>query len=280
MESREIEADGIRMRWEEAGTGQPVVLLHGIPTGPSLWRYVVPWLHGCRALAWEMVGYAGSMEQGRGRDISVNRQADYLARWMDAINLERAVVVGHDLGGGVAQIMAVRHPDRVQGLVLMNAISYDSWPILSIKLLRALGPLVARGPKALPFLSMAVLLLRGHDDLDRMKESLGIHWAPYAAQGGTAAFVHQIESLDVQDTLAVADRLPDLDVPARIVWGAADPFQKIHYGERLSRALDAPLDRIEGGRHFVPEDHPERVAATIQELVQSIASPATHDSSM
>ena len=126
MQSRSVDVEGIRMRWEEQGEGYPVVLLHGIPTCPSLWRHVVSRLQGARALAWEMVGYGASMPEGHGRNISVGKQAEYLAAWVRQMELERPVLVGHDLGGGVAQILAVRHPELVGGLVLMNAISYDS----------------------------------------------------------------------------------------------------------------------------------------------------------
>ena len=64
----------------------------------------------------------------------------------------------------------------------------------------------------------------------------------------------------------MADRLGDLDVPARVVWGAADPFQKVVHGQRLVRDLRTELWRIEGGRHFTPEDHLERLAAAINEV--------------
>lgn len=78
-------------------------------------------------MAWEMVGYGASIDEGRERDVSVAKQAEYLAAWMRAVGLdEGAVVVGHDLGGGVAQILAVRQPELVRGLVLANAICYDS----------------------------------------------------------------------------------------------------------------------------------------------------------
>ncbi|MDQ3913294.1 MAG: hypothetical protein M3305_16295 [Actinomycetota bacterium] len=56
MESKFVVAGGVRMRWEESGEGPPVVFVHGIPTSPQLWRYVIPRVEG-RALAWEMVGY-------------------------------------------------------------------------------------------------------------------------------------------------------------------------------------------------------------------------------
>ncbi len=80
--------------------------------------------------------------------------------------------------------------------------------------------------------------------------------------------IRQVRSLDVNDTLSIADQIPNIDVPARIVWGAADRFQKIGYGYRLAYELGAPLDRIDGGKHFVPEDQPDRVAAAVKDLLE------------
>jgi hypothetical protein len=65
-----------------------------------------------------------------------------------------------------------------------------------------------------------------------------------------------VHRLHTADTLQVADRLRDLQVPARVVWGAADPFQRLPYGQRLAWDLRTELWQIEGGRHFTPEDHP------------------------
>ena len=65
----------------------------------------------------------------------------------------------------------------------------------------------------------------------------------------------------------MADRLPGLTVPARVVWGAADRFQKVRYGERFARDLGAGLRRIERGKHFTPEDHPGVVAEEINALL-------------
>ena len=61
-------------------------------------------------------------------------------------------------------------------------------------------------------------------------------------------------------------------MPARLVWGAADEFQEIGYGYRLAYELGAPLEGIEGGKHSVPEDHPEEIAAAVNELLKQTAS--------
>ncbi len=271
MESRTVDVEGIRMCWEEEGEGHPVVFIHGIPTSPRLWRHVISGVQGAYSMAWEIVGYGASLEEGRDRDISVAKQADYLASWMREVGLESAFLVGHDLGGGVAQILAVRRPELVRGLVLINSICYDSWPIPSVKAMRTTGSAVERLPNSAFRLVYSTYLYRGHDDRVRARESIEEHWPYYEEAGGAAAMIRQVRSLDVNDTLVVADRIPDLDVPARLVWGAADLFQKIGYGYRLAYELNASIERIEGGRHFVPEDHPEQVATAVNELLEQTA---------
>lgn len=187
---------------------------------------------------------------------------------MQSVGLdEDALIVGHDLGGGVAQILAVRRPELVRGLVLMNAICYDSWPIPSVKAMGAMGSAVERLPNSLFHQVYSAFLHRGHDNRERARESVEEHWPYYERAEGAAAMIRQVRSLNVNDTLAIADQIPKLNVPARLAWGAADQFQKIGYGYRLAYELGAPINRIEEGKHFVPEDHPEEVAAAVNELL-------------
>lgn len=265
---------GIRMRWLEHGQGQPVVFVHGIPTSPELWRRVLPRLRGARALAWEMVGYGRSIPEGRDRDISVAKQADYLAAWLRQLDIERAVLVGHDLGGGVVQLVATRYPGLCAGLLLTNGIGYDSWPIPEVKAIRAVGDVVRRLPNPSIGLIHSTLFRLGHDDPEMAREASAFHWRNYARHSAGEAFVRQVRSLDVRDTLAVQNALPHLKVPARVVWGAADQFQKVRYGERFARDLGTNLKRIEGGKHFTPEDHPEVIAEALNDLVQEVQAEA------
>jgi pimeloyl-ACP methyl ester carboxylesterase len=259
------------MRWDEEGEGVPVVYVHGIPTSPRLWRHVIPEVKDARSLAWEMVGYGGSIEAGRDRDISVAKQADYLASWMRELELESAVLVGHDLGGGVAQILAVNNPEMVRGLVLTNAISYDSWPIPQVKLLRAMGPVVERLPDEVFRLVYTSFMFQGHGNRQQAQEAVSEHLPYYERADGAAAFMRQVRSLSVQDTLAVANRLPEIEVPVRLVWGVADQFQKIGYGYRFAYETGGELERVEGGKHFMPEDHPGRVAGAVNDLLEEVA---------
>ncbi len=267
MDERHAEVSGLRVRWLESGEGRPVVLVHGIPTSAELWRHVMPQVGGARCLAWEMVGYGGSIRAGGRHDISVGAQADYLHAWMRDLGLERAVLVGHDLGGGVVHILAVRHPDACAGVVLVNSIGYDSWPIPSVRMMQKGSRLLERLPLVGFRGVFTSFVRRGHDDRVCADEAMQTHWPHYARGGGAAAFARQIRSLDVGDTLAVADGLRNLNVPARVVWGTADRFQKIEYGERFARDLRTSVTRIPGGKHFVPEDHADAVAEAVNDVV-------------
>lgn len=268
IQQHAADVDGTPVRWLEQGSGVAVVLVHGIPTSPALWRHVMPLLPGLRVLAFEMTGYGQSIPAGRTRDVSVGAQADRLNGWLDHLGIDRAVLVGHDLGGGVVHIAAVRRPELCAGLLITNGIGYDSWPIPSVKAMRMAAPLLARMPAALLKPSLAMLIARGHDDRSVARESLDLHFRPYAEHGGGAAMARQVSSLHVQDTVAVADRLSSLAVPARVVWGEDDQFQKVAFGERFARDLRTPLRRIRGGKHFTPEDHPDVLAAEITSLTR------------
>src|SRR5215217_6504059 len=100
-----------------------------------------------------------------------------------------------------------------------------------------------------------------------MNQSIAERWPHYETAGGAAALVRQFRSLDVRDTLVIAERIPSLDASTRPAWGAADRSQKIGYGYRLAYELGVAIERVEGDEHFVPENHPERAAAVGNSLL-------------
>jgi pimeloyl-ACP methyl ester carboxylesterase len=276
MESKHATVEGISvrridiaMRWVEQGEGSPLVLIHGIPTSPLLWREVIPRIVGARCLAWEMVGYGASAAEGRDRDISVSAQADYLALWRMHLGIKRAVLAGHDLGGGVAQVAAIRYPGICAGLFLANAIGYDSRPVPRASVLQPMNGVVRHLPGPLLKVTFRSWLRRGHDSSEQAEAALAAHWPCYA-DDGAARLARQVNALDVQDTLDVANRLANLNVPARVVWGGDDPWRRIEHGECFARDLKAPLRRITGAKHFTPEDHPDVVAEEINLLVEQV----------
>jgi haloalkane dehalogenase len=119
----------LSMAYTDTGAGEPVVLLHGIPTWSYLFHDVVPLLEPrCRVLAPDFLGHGYSDRRDR-FDRSLVAQTAAVLALLDELGIERATFVGHDTGGGVALILGIEHPDRVARLVLANAVAYDSWPI-------------------------------------------------------------------------------------------------------------------------------------------------------
>ncbi len=158
----------------------------------------------------------------------------------------------------MAQIAAVRQPDAFAGLLLTNSVSYESWPIPSVKMMQRLALVLARLPATLIYPTLVQLLHRGHDNRQRALESIGEHWAPCVAHGAAPALMRQVVPLTPKDTKDISVRLHTLGLPARVVWGEADRFQKVEFGERLAAELGCDIIRIPKGKHFTPEDHPER----------------------
>ena len=115
--------------WTDIGAGDPVILLHGIPTWSFLYNEVIPLLaQSHRVIAPDFLGH-GYSDRRNFFDRSLIAQTAMVLRLMDHLQLERASFVGHDTGGGVSLIMAIHRPERVAKLVLTNAVAYDSWPI-------------------------------------------------------------------------------------------------------------------------------------------------------
>lgn len=256
------------MAYRHAGEGQPVILIHGIPTNSGLWRNVIPILAEQFAVyAPDMIGY-GASDKPTDKDLSVAAQADYLADFMDAVGVDAAHLVGHDIGGGVVQVFTVRHPDRVRRIVLIDSVAYDSWPEPGIARLKdpAWDEIMQRLDIAKGFRKG---LEQGMVQKERLTdEVVDLYADPFRDLEGRMAYLRVARALDNRDLLDIADQVEVIDKPVLILWGAEDIFQSVEYGQRLADALaDARLIVLDGAGHFVPEDQPEVVAQHVREFL-------------
>jgi haloalkane dehalogenase len=131
--NKRVRALDSEMAYVDTGSGNPVVFLHGNPTSSYLWRNVIPHVQGvARCLAPDLIGMGSSGKAPAGSYRFVDH-ARYLDAWFEAVGLDRDVtLVGHDWGSALAFHWAHRHPDRVAGLIYMEAIvrpvTWDEWP--------------------------------------------------------------------------------------------------------------------------------------------------------
>jgi 2-hydroxymuconate-semialdehyde hydrolase len=102
----------------DAPSEEVVVLIHGIPTNSHLWDQIVPYLNKkYKVLTLDLIGY-GQSERGPYYDLTLPKQAGYIINLLNHLGISQAHLVGHDLGGGIVQILTVTHPERVKSIVI------------------------------------------------------------------------------------------------------------------------------------------------------------------
>lgn len=258
--------DGAQIACRRAGSGPAVLLIHGIPTSSRLWDGVGAELAAdFDVIAPDMLGY-GESDKPLDRDVSIAAQAELLCGLLEALGVGPAIVVGHDIGGGVAQIMAVREPDRLAALGLIDAVCFDSWPIPAMLALKRSAPLAAHLPAGWITGALAQGIGREVPEgapQDAMRDALAA-WDRDA--DSLRAFFRNVEALDSRHTEAIAPDLASVAVPTHVVWGAADRFQKPEYATRLRDTIPGATLRMIDSGHFVPWARPAEVAAEVRQL--------------
>ncbi|NMT62885.1 alpha/beta fold hydrolase [Marinobacter orientalis] len=262
------QVDGHQIAYIDEGKGVPLLLIHGIPSNGLMWREVIPVLSKqFRVIAPDLLNY-GQSGMPANADVSINAQRRILFGLLDSLGIRRAHVIAHDIGGGVAQLMAVERPERVDRLVLIDSICFDSWPIPEFEPLQKPG---AEDDMALDdFVEMIRgFLPKGVVDTQVMTESVvDLYTKPWSTEKGKRAFFRNLRRLNSEYTLAISDELSQLPHFTLIVWGEKDPFQKPEYGPRLEQAIpNAKLTVIDDVGHFLLEEKPDQISALIQDFL-------------
>jgi 2-hydroxymuconate-semialdehyde hydrolase len=249
--------------------GEPVLLLHGIPAGAELWRTVLRGLAsaGYRCYAPDLPGY-GETRLPADADHSLAGAAALFGRWLHQERIGPAWVVGHDLGAGVAQIMAVREPDLLARLTLSNSPVEASWPVPIVRFHRLIArlhlyPLLARlgAPYVDPWFRYE--LRRSFAHPERLQEGdtrTRIFFdSKFTSPEGRRKFASHLVALENAQTVAVADGLREIHVPTLLLWGKRDEHQTWErVGRRLQQLIPEPeVVLLEDASHFAMLDQPD-----------------------
>lgn len=289
VERLEVAGDGVRLSCLRAGPigGPPVVLLHGFPEGAALgWRRQIGPLAaaGLRVWAPDQRGYDGSDRPPRIRDYHLDRLSADACAVLDAAAREagrpRAHLVGHDWGGGVAWWTALRAPERLASLVILNC----PHPLVMRRALmfgdlRQMGRSWYMAWFQIPWLPERLALAGGAAAMARgLRQSArpGVfgdaelaeyrqHWSQ---PGALRTMIHWYRALRFAP--AVPATAPDgrVRVPTRLIFGRQDAFLR-HQLVPPSAALceRGELRWIEEATHWVQHEEPEQVNAWIAEWV-------------
>ncbi len=262
------DADPYQTVFFDAGEGDPIVFVHGLGGNLTHWRFVAPELAEThRVIGMDLPGFGESLRPKE--PYSYDLMADSVFSLMDRRGVERATVVGHSFGGAVATGMALSHPERVRGLVLINAAGFHRFPRWMQE-----GSRVALHPSVLmPSLFLSVYwILENVCRLDR-PEVQAFRRSALRLKGGykflsdMAAAAHGLRADLVGRNFL--DRLDELQLPVHMVWGDDDRLLPPEPGAAAAAQMpDARMTRLPGVGHMPIFEGPETVVDAIRDVLQ------------
>lgn len=246
------------------GQGPAVLLLHGIPSSSYLWRDMIdPLSTSFDVLAPDLLGY-GDSDKRLDADLSIAAQARYMVAFMETLGVHQAAVVGHDIGGGVAQLMAVDEPGRAARLILIDTAVDNNWPV----------PVVARLKEpAWDQIMVNIDMRKGlREGLEkgmvtpgRVTDEVVDEWTrPFQDLGGRRAYLRAARALNNRDLVGRSKHIEEIETPTLILWGADDAYLEPRWAEVLQRKFrNSTVEIIDPGGHFLPLDRPDAVVEAI-----------------
>jgi pimeloyl-ACP methyl ester carboxylesterase len=271
-----LEVSGARLYYYAAGTrgsGDPILLLHGVPISGRVWTDVVPLLPGGhRVIVLDLLG-CGRSDSGHRESLSIPAQAGRVAAVLDVLNVHRACVAGHGVGGAIAQWLAVHHPERVSSLALVSAMCFEHWPDTRLRMLRPFLPVLRTLPPRVVFDAVRHRLLSGHADARTAARSVERYMRAYAGAAGRDTILRHLRDLNAADTRALAPRLGEIAAPTTVLHGEHDPWCRLADARRLAHDIQhASLETVPDAGHYLPEEAPQRVAGAMTRLLARQAS--------
>jgi pimeloyl-ACP methyl ester carboxylesterase len=283
VETKTVQVHGRAVSYAEAGSGQLLLLIHGMAGTAENWRAVIePLARAHTVIAPDFPGHGRSAPGGG--DYSLGSLAAGLRDLLLTLGHDRATLVGHSLGGGVAMQFTYQFPEMVERLVLVSSggLGPEVSPILRAAALpgadlfigataeigQRVGSALGRGLGAIGMRPNADLaeVARGYAslaDAERRKAFLATLHAVVGTAGQRVAAV---------DRLYLAEALPLL-----IIWGERDPIIPVAHAEEAHRALpNSRLEIFEGAGHLPQLEEPGRFVTALERFLAE-TEPAKFD---
>lgn len=261
--SMEMLENGKLLRVASLGTGPPIILLHGYPENLQIWSRLAPLLakqHEVIAFDWPGMGYSEAWPGGATPQLMAKRLVSLLDRWQ----INKATIVGMDMGGQPALAFAAEHPHRIERVVVMNSLVFgDERTSWEIRLLRKFG----FNRFALRHLA-SIIFRRAESTFlphgARLEEAMRSDFWTAFSKPQVRRFISKM-CAGYQGTM---DQLPPLYAkivcPTFVVWAEHDIHFPLVQAERLQQSISlAQLEVIPNGTHWMVLHHAERLAECI-----------------
>ncbi len=268
---KQVSVEGIHIRYVEKGEGNPLVLVHGIPTSSFLWRDMIEDLsaHG-RVIALDLPGFGLSDPPPNG-DYTISSYARLLEAFLEALSIESATLVCHDYGGPIAVMCALRNPKRYERLIILDTFLHRQlppWPLsMKIAKIRPIGELfmwmggesVARSG-----------LEQGVMEKSRITEEVvRRYYMPDGTPGKLNRTMLGTLRVDYMEDLEfIEQNLHTIEKPTLILWAESDAFLPLYLGDLIHKDIKGSrMERLPDCGHFIQEDQPARATELIIEFL-------------
>jgi pimeloyl-ACP methyl ester carboxylesterase len=272
---------------------EPIVLLHGFPESHRTWRAVAPALaRDFRVIAPDQRGFGASDKPAGVENYRTERIVEDLIALADALGLARFTLVGHDWGGAVAWLAALRHPGRVERLAVVNAphplifqkslIDDPAQRAASQYISAFRNPAMEQGIAAMGLDAFFAKTFASHADVSRLpRQERQAYLDDWARPGAMTAMLnwYRASEMVVPEPGEEADApawtlapFPHVTPPTLVVWALKDvALLPIQLAGLQALVDDLRIVTVPGAGHFVPWEQPEPVIAAIRDFMAEAA---------
>ena len=286
FEAREAVLHGHRMIYRTCGEGPPVVLIHGMVNSSRHWERVALGLADRHTvIAPDLLGH-GDTAAVRG-DYSLGAHAASIRDLMTSIGVERASIVGHSLGGGIAMVFFYQFPQRTQrlGLISSGGLGPEVSPLLRVAAIPGAGAAVwaAAHPRVVGAIRRAGTRMRERGGRKGVYlEAIARAMAPLSERGSRRAFLETLRAvIDARGQhVSARDRLHLVaDFPTLIVWGERDRTIPIDHGREAHAAIPGSrFELLARAAHFPHLEDPDGLTAVLRDWLESTEPAEIADS--
>jgi len=266
---RTVQVDGYAASYLTVPQDGPVVLLLHGTYWSRVWLPVLDLLAdaGLRPIAVDLPGLGRSAGELTPDTATVPALADWVTRFVSALGLTGPiVVVGHDIGGAVAQHLLVAGDLDVERFALANSVTYDSWPVPGVARFR--DPEVVAAVTAEELLAARRQAVTAALADAAIEPLITEYLDPWTEARVRRSWMRLAGAADSRFTLELVPALRESPVPKLLIWGEDDTFQRIEYAERFAAEVpNTKLVRIPDAGHIPMENAPDAVAGSLVDFL-------------
>jgi pimeloyl-ACP methyl ester carboxylesterase len=251
-----FEWQGREIAWGRAGEGPPVVFCHGTPFSSLLWQPFADALsRDFTVHLWDMPGYGRSSKRAE-HAVDFGAQAQAFAALLEHCGVERPHVVAHDFGGAVSLRAHLVHGAPYASLMLVDVVAIPPTGSPFFRFVQDHPDLLGQLP-AYIHTALVRTYIQGASRRRLPDEALDALVEPWTGEEGQPAFYRQIAHYDQRYLEENEQRLAEIDIPVRLLWGTDDAWIPTEIAEKLVAAIPgATLGLIDGASHLVHYDAP------------------------